>query len=40
MVFYTLNQLLENRYKRNHKQMCAELDSNFGCMSDDAEQSF
>lgn len=37
MIFYTICDLIENQYKNNYKQVCLDLDDNFGCLPADVE---
>lgn len=37
MVFFSLCEALENTYNKDFGKLCADLDSNFGCLSDKAE---
>jgi hypothetical protein len=38
-IFYTICEMIEKTFKKNYTKLCSELDANFGCLSENVENS-
>ena len=38
MIFYTICDLIENKFGKNYKAICAGLDDNYGCLDSETEE--
>lgn len=38
MIFYTICEMIENKFGKNYKALCAGLDENFGCLDAKEEE--